>query len=307
MTKQVSAPRSWLVAPLASRDGRRFGVIELVDKHEGSFNENDEAIVIQLAQMVSVALENAFLYEREHRIAHTLQQSLLPEKLPEIAGIELAARFRPAGEGYEVGGDFYDVFEVEDGWMAVIGDVCGKGPPAAAITALVRYTARATALREQSPSRILAVVNKALLSQVGDWRFCTVACGFISREGTNVSMRLALGGHPRPFVRRRDGMLCRVGRHGTALGIAEEPQLEEETITLDPGDMSIFYTDGLIESPPIRTWKAADFQSLLQAATPPPAERVAQSLETAAVNPGGPHPRDDIAILVMAVRETRPG
>jgi serine phosphatase RsbU (regulator of sigma subunit) len=305
-TKQASAARSWLAAPLTSRDGRRFGVIELVDKHEGEFNENDEAIVTQLAQMVSVALENALLYEREHRIAHTLQQSLLPERLPEVPGVELAARFRAAGEGYEVGGDFYDVFEVEGGWMAIIGDVCGKGPPAAAITALVRYTARATALREQSPSHILATVNKALRTQVGDWRFCTVACGRLSRDGANVSMRLALGGHPRPFIRRRDGALSGVGRLGTALGITDEPELEEETVTLDPGDMAIFYTDGLIESPPIRAWTAADFQSLLKAATPPAPEVVAESLENAVVSLDGPRPRDDIAILVMGVRETGP-
>jgi len=306
-TKQASAARSWLAAPLASRDGRRFGVIELIDKHEGDFNENDEAIVIQLAQMVSVALENAFLYEREHRIAHTLQQSLLPERLPQVPGIELAARFRPAGEGYEVGGDFYDVFEVQGGWMAIIGDVCGKGPPAAAITALVRYTARATALRDASPSHVLATVNEALRSQIGDWRFCTVACGCLSRNAENVSMRLSLGGHPRPFVRRRDGTLSGVGPFGTALGISDEPVLEEEAIILDPGDMAIFYTDGLIESPPIRAWTAADFQSLLKAATPPAPEVVAESLENAVVSPDGPRPRDDIAILVIAVPQTGPG
>jgi serine phosphatase RsbU (regulator of sigma subunit) len=303
----VHIPEGWLVAPLASRDGRRLGVIELVDKRGGPFDEDDEAVVIQLAQMVSVALENAFLYQREHRIARTLQQSLLPETLPHIAEIELAARFHAAGDGYDVGGDFYDVFEVEDGWMVVIGDVCGKGPQAAAITALVRYTIRAAALREQRPTRILAVVNEAVCSQVGNSQFCTVACGLLSRDGADISIRLALAGHLQPFVRRRDGVLRKFGRYGTGLGIVEEPRFEEEHAVLHPGDMVIFYTDGLTESPHTRRWTASDFESFLNTGTAPGAAAVAHSLANEVVGPDRPRPRDDVAILVLAVQEPSRG
>src|SRR4029450_12060075 len=101
-------------------------------------------------------------------IARTLQQSLLPIELPDIPGVEIAARFRPTGEGNEVGGDFYDVFETGGGWNIVMGDVCGKGPDAAAVTALARYTLRAAATRERLPSRSLALLNEAMLRQGTD-------------------------------------------------------------------------------------------------------------------------------------------
>ena len=110
-------------------------------------------------------------------IARTLQNSLLPPVLPEIAGLEAAALYRPAGEGTDVGGDFYDLFTIaEDEWIAVIGDVCGKGAEAAAVTALARYTIRAAAVRRRSPAAILRWLNDAMLRQDRDGRFCTIAC-----------------------------------------------------------------------------------------------------------------------------------
>ena len=167
----------WLAIPLVARDDRLIGLLEVADKGEGEFTANDEAMAVQLAQMTAGALENARLYEREHHIAQTLQQSLLPAHLPEIPGATVAASYRAAGEGQEVGGDFYDVFAVDDRrWLLVIGDVCGKGPQAAAITALARYTVRATALRETHPADILATLNQAMLAQLRPMYFCSVAC-----------------------------------------------------------------------------------------------------------------------------------
>ena len=105
-----------------------------------------------------------------------------PSELPDIPGIETAARFRPTGEGNEVGGDFYDVFETGSrGWTVVMGDVCGKGPDAAAVTALARYTLRAAAMRERLPSRSLRILNEALLRQRDDRRFCTVAYAYLEK------------------------------------------------------------------------------------------------------------------------------
>ena len=121
------------------------------------FDEQDLELAQELARRCATAIDNARLYRERAYIARTLQQSLLPVELPEIPGIETAARFRPTGEGNEVGGDFYDVFETGDrGWTVVMGDVCGKGPDAAAVTALARYTLRAAAMRERLPSRSLA-------------------------------------------------------------------------------------------------------------------------------------------------------
>ena len=140
-----------------------------------------EPIAEQLGLMASVALENAQRYARERRIAQTLQRSLLPPSLPTIPGIDVAARFSPAGDGIQVGGDFYDVFRAgERDWGMVIGDVCGKGPEAAALTALARYTLRATAMTEQVPSRILATLNEAMLR--AEWERVVTDEGFMTDE-----------------------------------------------------------------------------------------------------------------------------
>ena len=143
--------------------GRRYGADDLV-------------LAEELAGRAAVAIDNARLYRGQKEIAHTLQQSLLPPELPTIPGIELAACYLPAGEGIEVGGDFYDVFETLDhAWAVVLGDVTGKGPAAAALTALARYTVRAVAMDERQPSRILASLNDAILRQRPGERFITVA------------------------------------------------------------------------------------------------------------------------------------
>ena len=125
------------------------------------FDEQDVELAQELARRCATAIDNARLYTERAYIARTLQQSLLPVELPDIPGIETAARFRPTGEGNEVGGDFYDLFETGGrGWTVVMGDVCGKGPDAAAVTALARYTLRAAAMRERLPSRSLGAAER---------------------------------------------------------------------------------------------------------------------------------------------------
>ena len=149
--------RSAIVVPMTTR-GRTLGALTWVNGRSGRrFDEQDVELAQELARRCATAIDNARLYSDRAYIARTLQQSLLPVELPDIPGIETAARFRPTGEGNEVGGDFYDVFETGNrGWTVVMGDVCGKGPDAAAVTALARYTLRAAAMRERLPSRSLA-------------------------------------------------------------------------------------------------------------------------------------------------------
>ena len=144
-----------------------LGVLSLVTGRSGRrFDARDLELAEELARRCGTAVDNARLYRERGYIARTLQESLLPSELPEIPGIEAAARFRPTGEGNEMGGDFYDLFATGDrGWTVVVGDVCGKGPDAAAVTALARYTLRAAAMRERLPSRELHVLNEALLRQ----------------------------------------------------------------------------------------------------------------------------------------------
>ena len=158
--------RSAMLAPMTLRD-RVLGVISFVSAESGRrFDEHDLALAEDLALRAAAAVENARLFQTASTIAHTLQTSLLPPVLPELPGMELAAAYRPAGRGYEVGGDFYDVFSTaDDQWYLVIGDVCGKGAEAAAVTALARYTIRAAAVRRRSPAAILRWLSDAMIQQ----------------------------------------------------------------------------------------------------------------------------------------------
>ncbi|HVF73624.1 MAG TPA: SpoIIE family protein phosphatase [Acidimicrobiales bacterium] len=182
-------------------------------------------------------------------LARTLQASLLPPHLPEIFGLEVAAHYRPAGHGVDVVGDFYDLFEVGlDGWGVVMGDVCGKGAEAAALTALTRYTVRAAAIRERLPSRVLRLLNEAVLTAETGERFCTAVYGLVVPDGDGVICTVACGGHPLPMVLRVDGRVEQVGRAGSLIGLFHEVELHDEGVYLGPGDALLFFTDGVVEA-----------------------------------------------------------
>jgi serine phosphatase RsbU (regulator of sigma subunit) len=259
----------------------------------------------ELARRCATAVDNARLYRDRSYIARTLQESLLPVELPEIPGVETAARFRPTGEGNEVGGDFYDVFESgsRGGWTVVMGDVCGKGPDAAAVTALARYTLRAAAMREQLPSRSLFMLNEALLRQRNDRRFCTVAYAHIEKLDEGARAGLSTGGHPLPLLLRADGGVEAVGAPGTVLGIFRDPDLEDHAVMLAPGDSLVFYTDGVIESR-MSTNGVLDerrLAELVSTCAGRGADAIAAAVEEAAVLSQQGRPKDDIAVLVLRV------
>ena len=192
--------------------------------------------------------EQAEESDRHSRLlARTLQQSLIPPALPPIPGIDIAAAYRPAGSGDEVGGDFYDVFEVGDGdWVVVIGDVCGKGVEAAVVTALARYTVRAAAARYDRPSEILETLNAALLRH-GSGQFCTVALARLSTRNSTCSLTLCCGGHPLPLLARAGATPAPLGVHGTLLGMFDAVVLHDHELVLGPGDQLVFFTDGVTE------------------------------------------------------------
>ncbi len=196
---------SAMMVPMRVRD-RVLGVISFVSAESGRrFTETDLRLAEDLALRAGTAVENARLYRARTQIARTLQASLLPPLLPEVPGVDAGALYRPAGEEHEVGGDFYDLFATtEDHWFAVIGDVCGKGAEAAAVTALARYTIRAAAARRSSPAAILRWVNEAMLRE-GSPRFCTIAIAHLDRSGPTTALTVAVGGHPPPLVLRADG------------------------------------------------------------------------------------------------------
>jgi serine phosphatase RsbU (regulator of sigma subunit) len=246
-------------------------------------------------------VDSARLHRQRSAIARTLQQSLLPPLLPEIAGIETAALYRAAGEGTDVGGDFYDLFSVaEDEWIAVIGDVCGKGAEAAAVTALARYTIRTAAVRRRSPAAILRWLNDAMLRQQLDGRFCTIACVHLDMARPEIRATVACGGHPPALLRRADGTIEEIGPAGTLLGLVADPQLQDERIGLAAGDVLVLYTDGITEArAPDRVLEQAALHGALCGVQPPTAQRIVEQLAALAVGKEGTPPRDDIAVLAL--------
>lgn len=257
--------------------------------------------------LAAVITERRRAEETAEQIAGALQESLLPSRLPEIPDMDLAARFQPAGASYRVGGDFYDVFESGDGsWGVVVGDVCGKGPKAAAVTGLARYTLRTAALHEHSPSRVLAVLNDALRHHSTQREFCTVAYARLDRVGSGFSLTFSTGGHPLPLLLRPDGTVERIGTHGLVLGAQANPHLVDSTVELHSGDCVLLYTDGLTDAyAPAHTLAPADVQSLLGSCAGLSAGEIAERVYGAVLDLSPSEPRDDIAIVVLRIDDVQ--
>lgn len=182
-------------------------------------------------------------------MARTLQSTLLPPESPRIPGLDVGAVYRPAGSGLEVGGDFYDVFQIAvDDWAVVVGDVCGKGVDAAVVTALARYSCRAAAVEHADPSRVLAIVNGVLLHHDGR-RHCTAALARLRREDGAWSLTMSLAGHPPALVRAGEATEpVEFGRFGSLLGVFDEPRFFVDSSALQAGDVVVMYTDGVTEA-----------------------------------------------------------
>jgi len=291
-----------MTAKLIGR-GTELGVLDVVDGPEREFTPRDEAVLTQLAQLASVAISNAQLYVRERTISRTLQRSLRPGALPPVHGLSAAVRFRPAGEGIELGGDFYDLFRAGDGaWTALIGDVQGKGPDAAAVTALARHTMRAAAAYESRPSGVLGLLHKALRDQAGDeGRFCTVCYAHLRVGRDQIALELACGGHPLPLVVHPDGRVTPVGRLGTLLGSDIEPLLTDVAVTLGARELLVLYTDGVTEVRRRRqeVFGHRELVALLETCAGLPPDAVADRVEAAVLAASEGRLRDDVAILAF--------
>jgi PAS domain S-box-containing protein len=240
---------SAMTVPLIAR-GKVLGAMSLVwGESQRHYDERDLIFAEELARRAAYAIDNARLYGNERAVVETLQASLRPPELPAIPDIDLASAYRPGGAHGEVAGDFYDVFALKEGsWLAVIGDVCGKGVPAAAVMALARYTLRTAALSRIRPSTILATLNEALLRSALD-RYCTACAVRLdapSHRGDPFRLTVCAAGHPPPLVLVDTGASY-VEASGTLLGIFDEPTLEDVTLELDPGASLVMYTDGVTE------------------------------------------------------------
>ncbi len=237
--------RSALLVPLRNRE-RSFGVMTLVTSDSPRrLQQSDLEFAETLATRAAVAVDNARLATARRDIASTLQRSLLPEVVPAIPGWEVATLYRAASttEAVEVGGDFYDFVETDDGWIVILGDVTGKGVEAAAMTSLVRHGAHFLAREDPSPSSILCNLNDALCEQRGMW-LCTALCLRLERERVVVST----AGHEPPLVVDAEGEVSELATAGPLLGAWPDCSYVDEVRTVSPREMLLLYTDGVTDT-----------------------------------------------------------
>jgi PAS domain S-box-containing protein len=273
------------VMTLATGDSRRRLTVE------------DVALGEQLARRAAVAVDNARLHTKLADVAETLQRSLLPSKLPVIEGWDVAALYRPTEteQRIDVGGDFYELFDHDGTWFAIIGDVTGKGVTAASLTALMRHGARVACRSEPEPAAILNRLDEALRQQSSD-SFCTALCVRLHEDHLVISS----GGHPPAIVVSAGGDVREVPRAGPLLGAFEDSQWPQETVDVAVGELVLLYTDGVTETPGIGgRFGIERLHALLSEhsrATPQEVlDRLNEALDTFSAGPG----HDDVAVLAF--------
>ena len=296
--------RSWLISPVRGRDGELRGVLYLGHPRPQAFGANDEQHVALLGSSLGIALDAATLMAERERVLADLESSLLPPLLPTIPHVDVAARYRAADDSARVGGDFYDVFRTgERRWTAVLGDVCGSGPSAAAITGIARYSIRALS-PDLEPAEALERLNAAL-AQHADARFVPAVLGDITVQPSGeVDVTFANAGHPPPMLLRDDGSVTLLeDPHGALLGVFPHSRSVDVTVSLRPGDALILYTDGVVEARD-KDGEMFGFDRLVELTSTSSgrsAEGIARRIELAAVGHAA-GTVDDIAVLVLRHR-----
>jgi len=294
--------RSGAVFPMVAR-GRTHGAISFLHLgNDARYGRDVLEVLEDLSGRAAMAFDNARLYAERTQQAQTLRRSLMPSVLPAIPGLELASYFRPLGAGREVGGDFYDAFGDEHGCWLVVGDVCGKGAEAAAVTGFLRHTIAAYARDAVSPGRVLSQVNRVMLDQDFDGRFATaILVNLRFGEQGRVTATVASAGHPAALLTRAGGDVSELGEPGALLGVFADAEIEQASTSLEPGDSLALYTDGLLEAhAPARTLTPREMIERLQRRSPGAArEAIEALLDLVELDE---HVRDDIAILGARVK-----
>jgi serine phosphatase RsbU (regulator of sigma subunit)/anti-sigma regulatory factor (Ser/Thr protein kinase) len=246
---ELASDPAWCL-PLVARD-RSLGIFLIGRPREGALAREAVELAEDLTRRVALALDNARLYSEQLQATNALQRSLLPPELPDIPGVELAAGYEAAGEGNEVGGDFYDVFEATPGrWRFAIGDVCGKGPEAAAVTGLTRHALRILAREGHDVPTVLERLNALIVDEGSRARFITLIHGELRpapASGEAAVVSLVCAGHPQPLVLRSAGGVEAVAEPQPLLGVLDGVTFEQNTFRLSPGDVLLCVTDGVTE------------------------------------------------------------
>jgi serine phosphatase RsbU (regulator of sigma subunit)/anti-sigma regulatory factor (Ser/Thr protein kinase) len=298
-TQQADPPlRGLLAAPMVAGDGGNIGVVELTDRYAGDFTAEDEAVLVQLARLASIAVENARLFEREQATARGLQRQLLPRSLPDLDGLQAAARYMAGGQGLEVGGDWYDVLDLGDHRVAlVIGDVMGRGVHAASVMGQLRIALRAYALEGLRPSDALAALGRLVDTMEGEYFVTALSAEWNLQTNT---LTFANAGHPPPLLRLADGTVRYLrGTQGVPIGVDPSPSYVEHRVDAPPGSDVLLYTDGLVEHRDLSLDATLETLARATATAPASAEAAAQHV----LNAMPPVDGDDVALLIAR----RPG
>ena len=294
--------RSAITVAMKKR-GRVVGALQFIaTSSTRRYTDDDVALAETLAGRIASSIENLRLHEEQRQIAQTLQRSLLPASLPQIPGVDAAVRYWPNGEVTEAGGDFYDLFALEhdDRFAVVLGDVCGTGPAAAALTGLARHTIRGSAWHGDGHEAVLRSLNWAI-RRSGTETFLTCVYATIQPTGDAISVTVSCAGHPMPVHVSRAGS-TRVGAPGTLLGAFDDIVVRPVTITLAPGDVLVFHTDGATDVPPPHDLDEAQWTRLVSEAVrngadaEDMADRIHARIES--ILPFSSR-HDDIALLVL--------
>ena len=292
--------RSYVGVPVRIA-GRVAGVLHGSTRTPGAFHDDDADFLQSVADSLAVAVDRARSFDERHRMATALERPLLPTSRPHVPGFEIATMYHPSRFGGAVGGDFFDVFGEGDVWYVAIGDVCGKGPDAAAIMGMTRVALRSLAREddERPLPDVLRQLNRFLLESelMGD-RFCTVCVARLRLHAGGVSLTTCLGGHPQPLVARADGSLTTVGEPGSLLGLFDDVVLHEARTELGRGDAVALFTDGVTE---LSVEHPEEGERLLRAtlvdAMTEDAAGIVKTVERTLVEPRG-ELRDDAALVV---------
>ncbi|MGV3759972.1 MAG: PP2C family protein-serine/threonine phosphatase [Actinomycetota bacterium] len=295
---------------LVTRDGGRLPVLVTAQAVRGDDGEMTAVRVAVFDATERRSYERELVRARQRaeaaearamELARTLQTTLLPLELDPVPGVDLGAAYRPAGDGTEVGGDFYDLIEAGPGrWTLVLGDVCGKGARAALLTALARFTLRSTVRRARSPRAMLAELHEALLREHPD-QFCTaLLLGIEPQADGAVRVVVTSGGHPLPLHRRGDGTIEEVGRPGGIVGLVSHSRTFDVPVTLAPGDLLVAWTDGITEAKATTELFGEErLREAIEEAASGSAQDVADHLVDVALAHQGGHARDDIAVVAL--------
>jgi serine phosphatase RsbU (regulator of sigma subunit)/PAS domain-containing protein len=290
---------SVLIVPIGTE-----GVLTLIRQAGRSwFDALDRSTAEEIGAQLAIALRSARRRARTLAVSRTLQRSLLPPVLPAIPGIEVAATYAAALDGMDVGGDFFDVFQSRSGWGFVLGDVCGRGEEAAALTALVRHGTRVLSHTCDRPEDVLRQINEAMIGAVGGERFVTVIAGQLGWAGASVRVRLANSGHPPAAVLRADGSVEYAPGGGLPLGAFPTVDPPPAELSLAEGDTMLLYTDGVTEarSPAGDFYTDARLTEALHRAAGLSAAGLVTSIERDVDAFTHDRRRDDLALLALRV------